>query len=258
MFRPNRGTGADDACRSLPLALPWEGYPAWIVLCGPPILARVVLSRLFCVLRRSFLPRIPEFDVAATLLAQAADAFISGDGARCERLLIEADLRPLRDFAYLLAGPINPAIHRQSKNPSYAPLPPSQLPRMPAVAETRRIFRRDGYRCRFCEARVIVKEARKVFERAFPLAARKGSTNEANHFGLATLAASIDHALPFRRGGTSDLNNLVTACMPCQFGRGRWTLEEVQIEDPRSFPPIVDDWDGLTRLVGFKNSGATR
>lgn len=202
--------------------------------------------------RRSFLPRIPEFELAATLLSQAADAYISGDDSLCEKLLLEADLRPLRDFAYLVAGPINPEIHRQTKNPSYVPLPRSELPRMPNASETRDIYARDGYRCRFCEARVIVKEARKVFEKAFPLAARRGNSNEANHFGLSTLTASIDHLVPFRRGGTNDPLNLVTACGPCQYGRNQWTLQEVQIEDPRNYPPIIDDWDGLTRLVGFK------
>ena len=206
-------------------------------------------------LRRSFLPRIPEFDEAATLLSQAADAYMSGDSPLCEKLLLAADLRPLRDFAYLVAGPINPVIHRQSKNPSYILLPCSKFPRMPKAAETRLVYARDGYRCRFCEARVIVKEAKKVFEKAFPLAARKGNSNEENHFGLATLTASIDHLVPFRRCGTNDpndLSNLVTACGPCQYGRNQWTLEEVQIENPKKFPPIVDDWDGLTRLVGFK------
>ncbi len=111
--------------------------------------------------RRSFLPCIPEFDEAATLLSQAADAYLSGNNPLCEKLLIEADLRPLRDFAYLVAGPINPEIHRQSKNPSYVPLPRSELPRMPNASVTRNVYSRDGYRCRFCEARVIVKEARK-------------------------------------------------------------------------------------------------
>ena len=205
-------------------------------------------------LRRSFLPRIPEFDEAATLLSQAADAYMAGNHPLCEKLLLAADLRPLRDFAYLVAGPINPDIHRQSKNPSYIPLPRSKLPRMPKAAEIRLVYARDGYRCRFCEARVIVKEAKKAFEMAFPQAARKGNSNEDNHFGLATLTASIDHLIPFRRGGTNDLFNLVTACGPCQYGRNQWTLEEVQIENPNHFPPIVDDWDGLTRLVGFKPS----
>ena len=220
--------------------------------------ACLLIVRFPPMLRRSFLPPIPEFEVAATLLSRAADAYMSGNNSLCEKFLVDADLRPLREFAYLVAGPINPEIHRQSKNPSYIPPPRGELSRMPNAVETRHIYLRDGYRCRFCEAHVIVKEARKVFEKAFPLAARKGKSNEDNHFGLSTLTASIDHVVPFRRGGTNDPLNLVTACGPCQYGRNRWTLDEVQIEDPRNFPPIVDSWDGLTRLVGFKKSKAAR
>lgn len=204
-------------------------------------------------LRRSFLPPISEYELAADLLSHAADALIANDLSLCDRLIREADLRPLRDFDYLISGPIKPEIHRQSKNPTYPPIPKSELPRMPGAVVTRQVFARDGYRCRFCGSRVILKQAREKFSEALPEAARWGSARDERHFGLATLLASIDHLLPYKRGGTNDPGNLVTACSPCQFGRNCWTLEEVEIEDPRNYPPIVDDWDGLSRLVGFKS-----
>jgi len=50
-------------------------------------------------------------------------------------------------------------------------------------------------------------------------------------------------------GGTNDEGNLVTACWPCQFGRGAWSLEEVGLLDPRLRAPIKDGQDGLTRLL---------
>jgi hypothetical protein len=43
--------------------------------------------------------------------------------------------------------------------------------------------------------------------------------------------------------------NLVTACTVCQYGRGRYTIEEVVVDDPRGRPPRLDRWDGLTRLA---------
>ena len=205
-------------------------------------------------LRRSFLPPISEYELAADLFSRAADALIANDLSLCDRLVREADLRPLRDFDYLISGPINPEIHRQSKNSTYPPIPKSELPRMPGAVVTRQVFARDGYRCRFCGSRVILKQAREKFSEALPEAARWGSTRDERHCGLATLLASIDHILPYKRGGNHEPSNLVTACTPCQFGRNRWTLEEVEIEDPRNYPPIVDDWDGLSRLVGFKPS----
>ena len=120
--------------------------------------------------------------------------------------------------------------------------------RMPAKKIMRLIFERDGWRCRYCGCAVIAKEARNVFRERFPGEARKGNTNEDNHFGLATLSATLDHVLPFKRGGDNDHSNLVTACGPCQFGRGQFLLEEVQLQDPRLRPPAQGNWDGLMRL----------
>lgn len=202
--------------------------------------------------RRCFLPPIPEFSIAADLLSLAADHLLSGDLESCQKCLIQADLRPLREFAYLLAGPINPVIHRQKSNPSFTPVPKKDRPRMPNAAQSRAIFSRDGYRCRFCGSRVIVKGAHRIFAKFCPQEARDGTTNEDKHFGLTTLAASIDHLLPYSRGGTNDDRNLVTACGPCQFGRNQWTLEEVEIEDPWKYPAVIDEWDGLTRLMVMK------
>ncbi len=121
---------------------------------------------------------------------------------------------------------------------------------MPSNAVELDIYARDGWRCRYCASRVILKQARKRFVKADPAAARWGRTNEEKHFGLATLTASIDHVVPFMRGGDNQPGNLVTACGPCQFGRNQWLLSEVEIADPRDFPPVVDDWDGLSRLLG--------
>jgi 5-methylcytosine-specific restriction endonuclease McrA len=209
-------------------------------------------------LRRSFLPPVPEFAIAADLLSRAADAALSGDLDACADYLAQADLRPLRDFAFRVAGPIDPSIHRQSRNPKFEAVPRASRPRMPSAGEQMKVMLRDGFRCRFCESRVIIKDAHRIFTQLLPKQARAGSTNEENHFGLATLTASIDHLVPYSRGGTNDPENLVTACGPCQFGRNQWTLEEVQIENPLNYPPRVDGWDGLTRLLKLKTRRATR
>jgi hypothetical protein len=52
-----------------------------------------------------------------------------------------------------------------------------------------------------------------------------------------------------------DDGNLVTACQACQYGRGRHALEEFGLSDPRERPPVVDDWDGLTRLLRKPETG---
>jgi hypothetical protein len=126
---------------------------------------------------------------------------------------------------------------------------------MPTAGFVRQVLARDGYRCRFCGSRVIVKEARKAFVAVLPTVARWGNRNVECHFGLAILGASIDHVVPFQRGGCSeDVYNLVTTCNPCQYGRVNWLLDEEELEDPRKYLPIIDSWDGLTRLRGFDHS----
>ena len=195
---------------------------------------------------------IVHHELAADLLSAAADSLLSEDFSRCAALLIQADMRELRDFSYKVAGPISFEVHRQIKMPRFTPNTIEGIKRMPSKSIERQIYHRDGWHCRYCGSRVISKEARNIFQGHFPTEARKGRTNQENHFGLATLSATLDHVLPHKRGGNNETENLVTACGPCQFGRGVWLLEEVQVEDPRNRPPIIDEWDGLTRLLQRK------
>jgi 5-methylcytosine-specific restriction endonuclease McrA len=187
------------------------------------------------------------------LLAEAADALLNGHLDKAADLIRGSDLLSLEDFRYRIAGRLDPLIHGIATMPVYERISHPEGRRMPTAAVTRQVFARDGYRCRFCGSKVIVKEARMAFINALPTIVRWGSKNRERHFGLAVLSASIDHVVPFQRGGGSeDPANLVTTCSPCQFGRGHCLLDEMQLEDPRRYPPTVDGWDGLTRLRGFK------
>ena len=205
-------------------------------------------------LRRCLLPPIPAHDLAANLLSQAADAILRRDFADAADLLRDSDLRPLEEHRNAVAGPINLSIHRRTKLPVFQRPLEERGRRMPTAAVGRGVLARDGYRCRFCGARTIVAGARKAFVKALPEVVRWGPRNKDCHFGLAVLAASIDHVVPFERGGTSDLDNLVTACNPCQYGRGQFLLEELDLEDPRAYAPLGDSWDGLTRLLPHRNT----
>ena len=205
-------------------------------------------------LRRCLKEPIPEHELAASLLSHAADALLNGDMGKCARLLVQADIRKLREFEYKVAGPISYEIHRQRHLPKYDPVVAPGAKRMPSKSLESQIYNRDNWHCRYCGVKVISKKARNVFRKFFPQEARTGRTNEDNHFGLATLTVSIDHVLPYKRGGTSDPDNLVTACGPCQFGRGHWLLEEVELEDPRLMPSIKSSWDGLVRILNYEHT----
>ena len=113
------------------------------------------------------------------------------------------------------------------------------------------VFKRDGYRCRYCEIRVILPEVLKVFSAVmgkdiFPY----GASARERHGATRVYPASPDHVIP--KGRLEDPNteeNLVTACWPCQFGKMEFTLEQVGLENPFDRSPISDDWDGLSSLV---------
>ena len=151
-------------------------------------------------------------------------------------------------YTALVTGAVNPLIHWQSAMPAGVVGLERSAQRMPSSSAERAVYVRDGWRCRYCGTRVIDRSMRARLHRCLPDTARWGARNADKHTALAALSASLDHVVPHSRGGTNDEPNLVTACNACQFGRGQWTLEEVGFFDPREYPPVLDEWDGLTRL----------
>jgi 5-methylcytosine-specific restriction endonuclease McrA len=111
---------------------------------------------------------------------------------------------------------------------------------MPSRREQASIFARDGWPCRFCGTKVICKLARSVITRAFAIEANWTSAELQQHSALYALASSLDHVIPHGRRGKNEHQNYVTACYCCQFGRGEWTIEEAELEDPRHRQPVVD------------------
>ncbi len=204
----------------------------------------------FLELRRSFLKPIPQISLAAELISKAADCFLIGDLDLAQDYLKKADITEIGEFTRSIASCISVEVHRVRVVESAPPyLTERVTKRMPSKSLENQIYNRDGWRCRFCDSKVISKTARKILNENFPDAARWGSKNIQKHYGLALMESTLDHITPHSRGGDNEPNNLVTACGPCQFGRGGWVLDEVGLLNPFLFEPIVDDWDGLTRLI---------
>lgn len=203
-------------------------------------------------MRNSFLPPIPEIDKAASYLSDAVDCILNNDYELAKELIVKADFSVICEYSALITGSINPEIHLQTKMPSASVSSTSrEKMRMPSPKIELEIAIRDGWRCRFCASKVISKKARNILHRRFPEQARWGKKNSEKHCALSVLTSSLDHILPHCRGGNNEPDNLVTACGPCQFGRNQWTLKEVGFNDPRDREPIIDDWDGLTRLLSY-------
>ena len=190
---------------------------------------------------------IPEAELAAGLLEQAADALLAGNLQLARDRVRRADIPVLRAFALDVMGGQQPAIPRQRR--IAAAVAADRMPqRMPGAAETAMVLARDGWHCRFCGVRVIEPRARDVMREVLPGAIPWDGQDRTRHAAFLALTATIDHIVPHSLGGRTTPDNLVAACWPCNFGRGDGRLEEVGLTDPRNRAPAANGWDGLQRL----------
>ena len=119
---------------------------------------------------------------------------------------------------------------------------------MPSAAIVREVYERDFWACRWCGTPVIADKPIKAMHKQFPATFYKGTTNDSMHGLMLSSRVSLDHVLPHSFGGTNDIENLVTSCWPCQFGRGNDLIERLGLSDPREREPIPTDWDGCSTL----------
>jgi hypothetical protein len=207
--------------------------------------------------RRCLLAPLPEHEAAADLLAEAADAIVAGDVGTARERLLQADMPVLFEYARKLMGPADPEIHRRRPVAVSAVKVAKAANRMPNATETAELHARDGWRCRFCGCRVVSRRVRSAIGNCLP-GAVPWSEGEGYHGAFLAMTASVDHVVPHSAGGGNEPGNLVTACWSCQFGRGAYTIEEVGLLDPRDRPPVVDAWDGLSRVIGKTAAVAAR
>jgi hypothetical protein len=186
--------------------------------------------------RQCFSPPIPEIFETAHLLNRAMSAHLQGDFSAVDHYLRAADNRAIGDW-------LDPIWLRKSDLVRPEPvgdLPPilpkgqRYKPRIASRALCKALVARDGHHCRFCGMPLVRSEVRKFLNKLYPEAARWASTRETDqHRGLQAMWMQYDHVLVHSRGGFTDLDNLVVACAACNFGRDRFTLEEMRLSDPR-------------------------
>lgn len=131
-----------------------------------------------------------------------------------------------------------PAAHTYDANASR---PPRSVP----AATLRVVATRDAWHCRYCGLRTVSKSALKAFNSRFPDTFPLGRRDADRHAAALVLGFSPDHVVPWHRGGTNDVDNLVTSCGMCNYMKGSCTIEELDLTDPRKIPSANDDWDGL-------------
>jgi HNH endonuclease len=107
------------------------------------------------------------------------------------------------------------------------------------------ILRRDSFTCQYCGIKTVFLPVLRALSSTFPdrFPRDDGWTAQGTHPAYSLLSATFDHVLPLARGGTSDPENLVTSCWPCNSGKSDYTLEEMGFE---LLSASGSDWDGLT------------
>jgi len=113
------------------------------------------------------------------------------------------------------------------------------------------VLRRDQYACRYCTRRIlhhrVVAYLTAHFPRELPYSFNMPEADAPSrlhtHFGFVRTIPEVDHVVP---NGGNDLNNLVTACTPCNNYKGNRLPEEIPDMALRVIEP--PGWDGLYRL----------
>jgi 5-methylcytosine-specific restriction endonuclease McrA len=199
-------------------------------------------------LRRCLRDSIPEIADAARYLDAAVSIHLAGRSDLAETLIRLADVPAIREWTESLWGKNSPYV--KVRQPLVAVIHPAQLtrPRRPNAAVQALLHQRDGFHCRFCGIPVIRKEVRKRINAAYPQALSWGKHNSECHAAFQAMWAQYDHIVLFKRGGLTNIDNLVVTCAPCNFGRMENTVDEVGLLDPRSCEPVRSTWDGLERF----------
>ena len=110
--------------------------------------------------RNCFHEPIPEMQLASELLSKAVDEILNNNYEVASKLILKADIPELEAHNNKIAGNATIEIHRYRKIDG-VPERMKCKKRMPPYKLELSIYERDGWHCRFCQTRVISKDARK-------------------------------------------------------------------------------------------------
>lgn len=135
--------------------------------------------------------------------------------------------------------------------PETPEIPPASRAKPTGPALKRELFHRDGYTCAFCGLKTVAPEVRAELQRVLGRQGMQFRQNvpktEGNtwdeHVGLLWIA-SDEHIHPRSRGGTTTLDNLVTACVLCNCAKDKYESAALGLRTPEPARPTIA-WDGL-------------
>mgnify|MGYP003335082297 FL=1 len=127
---------------------------------------------------------------------------------------------------------------------------PTASPDKPAGASiAKKVYQRDGYRCRYCGSPVFTRnKGSRILQLigAFPEETRdltlvggslrgsgkSGAICNADYAKFLWSLAAPDHVFPRSLGGRTDMDNLVTSCSGCNYSKMDLTLEQMDVRHP--------------------------
>jgi len=112
------------------------------------------------------------------------------------------------------------------------------------------VFVRDGFRCRYCNSRLLDIAVLKWLDKELPQSGvNRGRTNLETHGIIHLMWPVADHIIPWNLGGPTSLDNLVSSCPPCNYGKAGYTLGQIGLTSPLNRPTHIDGWDGLISIL---------
>jgi 5-methylcytosine-specific restriction endonuclease McrA len=141
----------------------------------------------------------------------------------------------------------------QLDRPSSIPFENRDPVRSPSKLQNQ-VFERDGYTCRYCGIQLVSQVFLKKFIKVLDYHEfRKGKTNLEQHAIIHFMWPVADHVVPWNLGGRTSLDNLVSSCATCNYGKDGYTLEEIQITNPFQRSINITDWKGFSDKIDLLN-----
>ena len=195
-------------------------------------------------------------DKQVDLFVEALEEFIKGNRESCLKQLSSIRSDEIQSW-YIEHGQMSGRHRRIALNIEPPALIDESLrdPLRAPKKYQKEVFLRDGYKCRYCGNRLISQKLMTVFIKKLNSSSfKKGPTNLDRH-GIVHITWPVaDHVVPWNLGGRTNMDNLVSSCATCNYGKDGNTIEQLGMENPFDRAPIINKWDGLiSKIENVKN-----